>query len=519
MRSTPLAGLCVGLLGLGAYLAGMSPDDDVRLRVKLVDAGTGKDLSGIVRLFSGKDAKPEKLPGLFNRLLGLKLPDHASGWCVVPAGGAVTTLPRARIRLEALSGLETERVQHAVDLTGKPPEELVIRLPFLFRPEEHGLVAGNTHLHLMKISKQESDEYLRVVPAADGLRVMFISYLERFKDDAEYITNTYPVGELVFKGTGVVYNNGEEYRHNFKAQGQGYGHVMFLDMRKHILPASLGPGITGKGFDDEALAAGIDTARKQGATIIWCHNSFGHEDVVSAVAGRLHALNVFDGSRLGNYEESYYRYLNIGMRLPISTGTDWFMYDFARVYADMKGKPAIRSWLDALKAGRNVISNGPLLSLSVDGHKPGAVLALTKDKKLTIEASAIGRHDFQNLQLIHNGKVIRGQKCAGKRAFSAHISAEVRVEEPSWFAVRIDGTTRNELDRPLYAHTSPVYVDVAGRRAFDVEAARSLLKLVEEGQEAIRAQGRFSTDGNRDSVLAHYDQAAKELRARINRRE
>lgn len=519
MRSIALAILCVGILGVGAYLTATSPDEDTRVRIKLVDAATGKDLSGIVRLYRGIAAKPEKLPGLFNRLLGLKLPDEASGWCVVPVGGAVANLPRAKIRLEALSGLETERAQQDFDLTGKPPEELVLKLPLLFRPEDHGLVAGNTHLHLMKISKKESDEYLRLVPAADGLRVMFISYLERFKDDAEYITNTYPVGDLAFQGSGVLYNNGEEYRHNFKAQGQGYGHVMFLDMRKHILPASLGPGITGKGFDDHPLAGGIDTARKQGATIIWCHNSFGHEDVVSALAGRLHALNVFDGSRLGNYEESYYRYLNIGMRLPISTGTDWFLYDFARVYAQMEGEPTIRGWLESLKAGRNVISNGPLLSLTVDGKKPGAIIDLEKGKKVAIEASAVGRHDFQNLQLVHNGKVIQTKRCSGKGRFSASIKTEVRVEEPSWFAVRIDGTTKNELDRPLYAHSSPVYVDIAGRRVFDVEAARGLLTLIEEGQEAIRAQGSFSSDVNRDGVLAHYDQAAKDLRERINLRK
>ncbi len=520
MRSLILGLSCLVFLGLGAYLGRTSQADPIKVRIKLVDAKTGKDVAGLVRLFRGKGEKPEKLPGLFNRLLGLKLADDMTGWCVVPSGGAETSFPREKVRLEALSGLETERVQKDIDLARHPVDGITLRLPFIFRPEEHGLSAGNTHLHLMKISRQESDDYLRLIPAADGLRVMFISYLERFKDDRDYITNGYPVGDLdQFRTTGVLFNNGEEYRHNFQAYGQGYGHVMLLDIKKRVLPASLGPGITGAGFDDRPLGPGIDDARRQGATIIWCHNTYGHEDVVNAVAGRLHAHNVFDGSRLGTYEDNYYRYLNIGMRLPISTGTDWFIYDFARVYAGVKGEPSIRSWLEALKAGRTVASNGPLVRLTVDGHGPGDVISLEKAKVLRVEATARGRHDFKQLQLVHNGKVIRSQASEGKGRFQGRLSAEVRVDEPGWFAVRIDSQTRNELDRPLFAHSSPVYVDVSGRRIFDVEAARGLLKLIEQGQEAIRAQGRFSTLRARDELLALYDAAANNLRQRINLRK
>jgi hypothetical protein len=38
---------------------------------------------------------------------------------------------------------------------------------------------------------------------------------------------------------------------------------------------------------------------------------------LNALTGRLDALNVFDGSRRGSFEDNYYRYLNIGLRLPI----------------------------------------------------------------------------------------------------------------------------------------------------------------------------------------------------------
>jgi hypothetical protein len=317
----------------------------------------------------------------------------------------------------------------------------------------------------------------------------------------------------------VLFNNGEEHRHNFEAFGQGYGHVMLLNINRLVKPVSIGPGITGAGNDEPALRQGIDEARKQGGTVIWCHNTFGLEDVPSALSGRLHALNVFDGSRAGTYEDTYYRYLNVGLRLPLSTGTDWFLYDFSRVYAKVQGKLGVKGWLEALRAGRCVATNGPLLTVQVDGREPGEIVELEKPKTVRVEAGAIGRHNFERLQLVHNGKVIKTQPAAAKGDHhTAQLVHEVRLDEPGWLAARIDGKTKNEFDKVLFAHSSPVYVTLADRARFDVEAATDLLRQMEEGQAAIKARARFSSPQAGRQVLALYDEAIKELRQRINER-
>ena len=85
-------------------------------------------------------------------------------------------------------------------------------------------------------------------------------------------------------------------------------------------------------------------------------------------------------------------------------------------------------------------------------------------------------------------------------------------------SARIDSTAKNELDRQLYAHTSPVYVDLAGKRVFDVEAARLMLRRLEEAKEEIRARGKFGGDAARDKILAIYDETAKDLVKRIGQR-
>lgn len=518
MRGSLLASVSIIVLGLSALLSARSDKEDVKLRLRLLDADTGAPVAGIVRIHRDGQDQPLVPPGLFNRLRGLERETTAAGWYVVPAAGAEITLPRGKVRVEAVAGLETGIVRREINLGDEA--EITLKLPYLFRPEKEQLYAGNTHLHLMKLNRTDSDEYLRQIPAADGLKVMFISHLKRVKDDDFYITNEYPIGALPqFEMTGVLFNNGEEHRHNFEAYGQGYGHVMLLNIAKLIEPASIGPGLTGTGFDDLPLSQGIAEARRQGGTVIWCHNTNGHEDVVNALAGRLDALNVFDGSRTGDFGENYYKYLNIGLRMPISTGTDWFIYDFSRVYAQVTGKLTIKSWLEAVKAGRCVATNGPLLSLTVDGHPMGDTLKLDKPKAVRIEATGIGRHDFQRLQLVQNGKVIHEQAAEKKDGgYQARLSRTVPLDSPGWFAVRIDSTTRNEFDKPLYAHGSPVYVDVAGQRVFDAEAARGLLKQLEQAQADIRAKGKFSNPQAADKLLELYRQTAKELASRTAER-
>ena len=245
---------------------------------------------------------------------------------------------------------------------------------------------------------------------------------------------------------------------------------MLLNIKELVKPVSLGPGITGAGVDDRELAPGLDDARRQGGTIIWCHNTNGYEFLPRALAGSLDALNVFDGSRGGTYEERYYRILNLGRRLPISTGTDWFIYDFARVYAKAPAPVTVPGWLDAVKQGRCFATNGPALTLTVDAKEMGSVVALDKASNVSVEASAVGRHDFQELQLVRNGKVIGHSRAVSKDGgYRATLSQKVPLMSPAGLPC-IESTTRR-TDHVLFAHSSP-YTSTWQKRTFDLESAR-----------------------------------------------
>jgi hypothetical protein len=387
--------------------------------------------------------------------------------------------------------------------------------------------------------------------------VVYISYLERAEADLEYTSNKYTIGDLRklsersrehkhVHGPGghahahshalpTEFDNGQEHRHNFTGFGEGYGHVMLLHLPELIQPVSIGPGITKRGTDSPALQRGIDKARGLGSTIIWCHNQWGLEDIPNWLGGKLHANNIFDGGTHGSYQHSFYRYLNAGLKVPFSTGTDWFIYDFSRVYivAD-EGKVAgdkylsSEEWLNHLAAGRSFITNGPLLEFTVDGHRLGDTLELKQSGKVKLAGRALGRLDFQRIELIRSGEVV---KTADSRPHGGHFAAEIDmdlpVDKPCWLALRTPPpsvpkeaefqrkTPLNEYGRELFGHTSAIYVNLAGRGVFQVAAAQSLLDEMKTSREFIRGNAMFANDEERSGVLRVYDEGIRQMERRI----
>ncbi|MDX1947786.1 MAG: CehA/McbA family metallohydrolase [Pirellulaceae bacterium] len=435
------------------------------------------------------------------------------------APSTVLTVPREKLKIEALQGIETKLFTQEIDLAGKATETLQIKLQRLDHPARRGLVAGNTHLHLMKLTFAEADRYLRVVPRADGLQLVFLSHLRRIPDERDYISNTFTEGDLgrLSRG-GVLFGNGQEHRHNFGPGGEGFGHVMLLNILKLIEPVSIGPGIMREGTDGIPLQRGIRQARGDGATVIWCHNTFGHEDLPNWVAGELHAQNIHDGGEHGTYEDTFYRYLNVGMKVPFSTGTDWFIYDFSRVYVPIEGEVTAAGWLQQLTAGKTFITNGPLLEFSAGGKAIGETIAATGGEEIEISGRAIGRGNFRRLELIHNGQVIHAATAtAADGTHAATLKHRLALSEPGWLALRIAGDAENnEFGKPLFAHTSPIYVTVAGRSAFQVEVAGEMLAEMGQSREFVAKTAKFGDVGERTAVLRVYDEALAAWRKRID---
>jgi hypothetical protein len=498
---------------MATYYRAWTQAQQCRLTITLVDSQTQKPIPGVIRCFpqGGNVAIP--LPNLLARGQGLKEKSAIQDWYVVPSAVEVL-VPQQPLRLEAFAGLETELSKVSVDLTGQNQQSLTIILRPFSQVSRQGWYSANTHLHLSHLSKDQAERYLREIPRADDLDVLFISYLERAIADKDYITNRYPLGDLrEFDSTGVLVNNGQEHRHNFGAQGEGFGHVMLLNIKTLIQPVSIGPGISHRGTDGIPLQTGIEEARRQGGTAIWCHNNWGQEDVPDFVSGNLDAQNIFDGGSHGSYEDSFYHYLNAGLRVPFSTGTDWFMYDLARVYTKVEGSLGIKSWLDALAVGRSFISNGPLLSLNVEGKDLGGTVDVASGRDVSVKASASSRIAFAKMQLVQNGKVVSEIEPQARDGYvEARMDRRIRIDEPSWLAVRVSAQVNNEFGCELFAHTSPIYVTVGGKAIRQPEEVAYLLKQMEDAKQVIAAKALFASPKEREAVLSVYERGIRTLR-------
>ena len=498
------------------------------LSLELVDAQTGEPLPGIVQLRDA-EGRGVQIEELVNRGQGIRGQKPIHDWWVLPRRTTIH-VPAAPLTVHAISGLETETATEQIDLTGQRRAELSLRLPRFYRARPRGYLAGNTHLHLMKLSKLQADRYLREVPTVDGLEIVFVSYLERAKADLEYTSNNYSRRELERLSHGHLhFGHGQEHRHNFGSHGEGYGHILLLDIPYVVHPVSIGPGITEQGVDAPPLQQGIDKARSLGGKVIWAHNLFGFEDIPNWLTGRVHANNIYDGSPKGSFKDTYYRYLNVGLRVPFSTGTDWFIYDFSRVYVMSDRAITPTEWLDRLAAGRSYITNGPLLELTVDGEPLGSELKLDGPRTVTVRGRGLGRSDFERIELVRNGRVVeRAPSRQEGRHFAADMDVEVQIDEPSWIALRTvpppvsgdaelqEPVAENEFGGRLFSHTSPIYLQLAGRDVFDLPTARGLLAEMKADWKKIEEQAAFDDDHQRRHVQAVYQEAIEVLSKRID---
>ena len=313
---------------------------------------------------------------------------------------------------------------------------------------------GNTHIHYDE-KETRPDDRLMLDPRVEDLRMTAISILKRW--DLEYASNKFAPGFLNdLSSTHYHVQCGEENRHNANGTHSiGYGHVMFLNISNIVHPVSRGLLVDAFDPDYPPLSYACDDTKRQGGVVIWCHNGQGMELPVAAALGKVDAFNLFDPQWMDPEYEIYYRVLNTGIKLPASTGSDWFISSANRVYANTGGAFDYEAWLAALKAGNTFITNGPALELSVGDETVGGEIYTNPGSNLSVQATWDSHYPINRVEIIFNGQVVAAESHPDGSKMGA-FSKDITSCTDGWIAARLFSNARDSFAQPIWAHTSPV---------------------------------------------------------------
>lgn len=471
------------------------------IRGTITDASTGQPAAAKVRVVDTADNQayfPEKAIRTMPKKSGANVRHY-----FYARGPYEIALPPGRFRIEVLRGITHEpEVQYSeVGVGITHVHDFAIR-PIAGWPA--GWYGGNTHTHYHLEIDESPDDRLRMVPPAEALDVSVISYLIR--NDAPYITNRYPVGRLPqFSRHGTIMDMGEEARNNRGFGDFGYGHVLFLNIPRPIEPVSTGLlSKDGKAPDFPTLSMLCAEAKRIGGTTAWCHNGSGMEVPVAVALGVVDAYNLADG--LDADYDRYYRLLNCGFRLPVSSGTDWWIYDHNRVFVQTEGAFSYDTWLAGLRAGRSFISNGPLMDATVNGRRPGDTIDPVEGP-LKVRVRALSRIAFERIEVVINGRVVAEQNAIEGR--EATLEREFEVDQGGWIATRAISRTKSHGGATVFAHTSPVYFRLPGTNHRLAEAAGAFVDEIEQSQRFIRKIYKFASDADRATAMGRFEEARR----------
>tara|TARA_Y100000588_G_scaffold8001_1_gene9225 strand:+ start:789 stop:2228 length:1440 start_codon:yes stop_codon:yes gene_type:complete len=403
---------------------------------------------------------------------------------------------KTSIRIER--GTEYSPYETTVEVSAQGTKILDITMNRWTTLQENGWHSGNTHIHYDE-NELRPDDRLMLDPRVEDLRMTAISVLQR--QELQYASNKYPPGMLTeFSSTSHHVQCGQETRHNSDQWEIGYGHVMILNVQNVIEPVSRGILVDSFTPDYPPLIYACDEARAQGGLVIWCHNGRGMEAPIVAALGKLDAFNLFDPYWMDPEYDIYYSMLNSGMRIPISTGSDWFLCSANRVYTKSSQQFDYNKWVDALRSGLSFITNGPQLDFLVEGLRPGSEIDVGARAAVNCQIEWKSHYPINSVELIVNGSV------AHKLSFhegskDGRVDKEINVSHDSWFAVRVSGNVRDSFAQPIFAHTSPIYVNTGIKGTEAIAASKYFIGKIDESLEWVKTKGRFYSHSQRKEII------------------
>lgn len=252
-------------------------------------------------------------------------------------------------------------------------------------------------------------------------------------------------------------------------------------------------------------------------------NCSAREIVADAALGLVHSLDVLNHSDVHATARVYRRLIGAGNRLAVTAGSDTQISftrrgnqssppGWERVYARVDGELTAASFADAIRRGRTFATTGPWLELDVDGQGPGGTLDLpASGGSVTATVRSVGEEVETLWLLTADGVVAEGPP--------DELTLRIDVDGPTYVIAVATGPehVRSMHRAGVFAQTSPVYLDVAGRRVAREDDVRWCLDYLDGFEKMIRTRARLSEDRQLTDHLDLIEAARAVYRARLTR--
>lgn len=431
-------------------------------------------------------------------------------------------LPSDTYSIRCTRGLEYEFLESKLDAAGKGAS--VTLVPKRWTDEAaRGWYSGENHIHANYGYGEWFQTPASIVQLCEGEDLNVANLVVANSDGNGVFDREFFLGRLEprSKPHTLVWWN-QEFRSTI------WGHMTLFHLRQVVEPVYTGfPGTTNP--QDVPTNGEISRrARLQGGVTSYTHPTNNPLDFydqpysakglpVDAALGLVDVLDVMGYV----YEPTvpfWHRLLNCGLRLPAAAGTDVFLNRInsfpaghGRAYVHVEGDFSYEAWVEGLKRGRTFVTNGPMLEFSVSGEGPGAVIRLEQPGKVTVKGRFRSADPVTSLVVIRDGETISEARLE-EGALSGSIEGEVEFERSGWIALRASGPScERSMMRPMGAHSSPVYVEVAGHPADSARDARFFLAWIDRLESDLRERDRIP-GAEKAEVAAHLEQAREVYR-------
>ncbi|OAB58126.1 hypothetical protein AY599_00260 [Leptolyngbya valderiana BDU 20041] len=467
----------------------------------------------------------------------------AQGHPVVPESGAVRkemehdriffytsglielVAPAGPITVTAVQGFETEVKTETFEIRAGETIQANLTLNRLWDASESGWYSADTHFHL--------------------------NYGGTYRLDPEDIVNDL-IGEGVDVGVPLLANLhnrfleqdlwgwqrneapmiliGQEVRSHF------LGHLGLFGMDELFWPWIWGPFYEIYRDDDRLNAEALRHARDGGGLGAYVHpvavqnplteDTADNVPIAMIADAVLGELDLIELACLWTDEVGtgavWHQILNLGIPLAATGGSDVMNNYFrtmpigaTRVYFKPDGELTEDSFKAALKAGRSVTSNGPMLEFRIASQEPGGVIAdVDGPVEWTLDVHSV--LPLESIEIFVNGE--RVQRLDSASGVTESYQGQLDLPKGGWITARVLGENSGwpAQDSYLYAETSPIWIgeigstDDASRRA----SAETLRMLLDNARERLEAG---YGDAEIPRLEAHFDRAREALGALIER--